>query len=192
MKIGYARVSTKDQNLDLQNDALLKAGCEKIYSEKESSMKQRPELEKLMENIRNGDVIVIWKLDRLGRSLKDLISLVEKFNEAKVGLVSIKDNIDTSTPQGRLFLNIIASLAEFERDIIVERTKAGLAAARRKGRLGGRPKGLSEEKMIKAKNAKKLYEQGVPVPEIVASIGISRASLYRYLNILENSKTNRL
>lgn len=188
MKIGYARVSRKDQNLDLQNDALLKVGCKKIFFEKESSIKQRPELEKLIENMREGDTIVIWKLDRLGRSLKDLISLVEKFNAAKVGLVSIQDNINTSTPQGRLFLNMMASLAEFERDIIIERTKAGLAAARRKGRLGGRPKGLSEEKMIKAKNAKKLYEQGVPVPEIVASIGISRASLYRYLNILDKKK----
>jgi len=143
----------------LQIDSLSKIGCEKIYSEKESTRKNRPELDQLIKTLRNGDTVVVWKLDRLGRSLKDLVQLVDTFKNMEVGFVSLQDNVDTSTQQGRLFFNVMASLAEFERDIIRERTNAGLAAARKRGRIGGRPEGLSEEKMMKAKTAKKLYAQ---------------------------------
>lgn len=182
MKIGYARVSTQDQNLDMQFDALKKAGCEKIFSEKQSSIKYRPELERVLDSLRKGDLLYVWKLDRLGRSLNDLVNLIAKFKEIGVEFISLKDNVDTSTTQGRLFFNIMASLAEFEREITRERTMAGLAAARARGRIGGRPRGLSEENMRKAKAVKKLYDQrDMPVNEIAETLGISRATLYRYL-----------
>ena len=138
MKIGYARVSTQDQNLDLQLDALKKADCEKVFTDKVSgAKKQRPGLDQMIRELRKGDVIVVWKLDRLGRSLKHLVELVEQLMEMGVGLQSLNDPIDTTTAQGKLIFNIFASLAEFERNIISERTKAGLEAARARGRLGG-------------------------------------------------------
>ena len=130
MIIGYARVSTQDQNLDLQTDELTKLGCKKIYQEKVSSGKERPQLIKMIENLREGDSVMVWKLDRLARSLKELINLVEIFRVKNVNFTSVKDSIDTSTVQGRLLLNIFGSLAEFERDTIRERTKAGLSAAK--------------------------------------------------------------
>lgn len=137
MRIGYARVSTKDQNLDLQLDALTKAGCEKIYREKISGAgKERPELQKMLENIREGDVIVIWKLDRLGRSFRHLVEIVNNLMTKKVGLQSLNNPIDTTTPQERLAFNLFGSLAEFEREVIRERTGAGLEAARARGRQG--------------------------------------------------------
>lgn len=181
MKIGYARVSTQDQKLDLQIDDLKKIGCQKIYQEKVSAGKERPELHKMIENIREGDTVIVWKLDRLGRSLKELVNLVEILLGKKVNFVSIKDVIDTSTAQGRLFLNIFGSLAEFERDIIRERTKAGLAAARARGRLGGRKKGISPEAMKKAETAVILYKQHKSADEIAGVIGVGRATVYRYL-----------
>ena len=142
LKVGYARVSTKDQTLDLQLDALNKEGCFKIYTETMSGAKaDRPVLTKLMDAIRDGDVLVIWKLDRLGRSLKNLIDIVNELLLRKVGLKSLNDPIDTTHSHGRLTFNIFASLAEFERDVIRERTNAGLTAARARGRTGGRPKG---------------------------------------------------
>lgn len=144
MKLGYARVSTSDQNLDLQLDQLRHAGCEQIFQEKISGAKsERPVLSSLLEQMRAGDVLVIWKLDRLGRSLRHLVDLVSTLMEKDVGLKSLKDPIDTTSSQGRLVFNIFASLAEFERDLIIERTQAGLNAARARGRKGGRPKGLS-------------------------------------------------
>lgn len=137
MKIGYARVSTQDQNFELQEDALNKSGCEIIYKEIVSGTKaDRPELNKLIEHIRKGDVVIVYKLDRLGRSLKHLLEMVDFFNKKEVGLQSISDSIDTTTPQGRLFFNISASFAEFEKDLIRERTRAGLEAARARGRKG--------------------------------------------------------
>jgi DNA invertase Pin-like site-specific DNA recombinase len=183
MKIGYARVSTQDQNLDLQIDALNEFGCKKIFTDKASGAKTaRPELDKMLEQLREGDVVVIWKLDRLGRNLKHLVELVAQFNEQKVGLVSLNDPVDTTTAQGRLVFNIFASLAEFERDIISERTKAGLAAARKRGRKGGRPKGLSEEAQQKAMIAETLYkEEKLTVNQICERLGIARATLYSYL-----------
>lgn len=181
--IGYARVSTHDQNLDLQLDALKKAGCTEIFQEKVSgAKKERPELQKLLDYLRPGDVVVIWKLDRLGRSLKDLIELVEHIKAKGVELKSLQDNIDTSTPTGKLTFNIFASIAQFERDIIRERTKAGLAAARARGRLGGRPKGLSKEAEKKAKIAKSLYLSGdYSIREITEQLQISKPTLYKYL-----------
>ena len=141
MKFGYARVSTRDQNLNLQIDDLLANGCEKIFQETVSGANvARPELNRLLEQVRSGDVIIIWKLDRLGRSLKHLVTLISELMERGVGLKSLNDPIDTTSSQGRLVFNIFASLAEFERDVIIERTQAGLKAARARGRKGGRPK----------------------------------------------------
>ena len=143
MKIGYARVSTKDQNLDLQLDALKAAGCEKIYTDKISSVKNRPELNKALSYLRKGDTFVIWRLDRLGRSLKDLVNIVDDMQSKGIDFISLNDSIDSTTSSGRLIFGIFASLAAFERELIIERTKAGLEAARIRGRIGGRPQGLS-------------------------------------------------
>ena len=183
MKIGYARISTEDQNLDLQVDALKEAGCEKIYHDIASGAQaQRPALDDLLENIRKDDVLVIWKLDRLGRSLRNLVDLVEQLENRGVGLKSLNDPIDTTTPQGRLVFNIFASLAEFERELISERTKIGLRSARARGRVGGKPKGLSEETQKTAIVAEALYkEQKLSVNEIAKQLGIAKSTLYRYL-----------
>jgi DNA invertase Pin-like site-specific DNA recombinase len=183
MKIGYARVSTKDQNLSLQIDALRKEGCKQIFQEKVSGAKSdRPELKKMIDQLREGDVIVTWKLDRLGRSLRDLVNLVNEIQEKGAGLKSLNDFIDTTTPQGKLTFHLFASLAEFERDIISERTKAGLQAARARGRKGGRPKGLSKEAQDKAMIAETLYRQGdMTVSQICRHLSIARSTLYKYL-----------
>lgn len=183
MKIGYARISTKEQNLDLQIDALEKDGCERIYTEIMSGTKsERPKLQELVNNLRPGDVVVVWKLDRLGRSLKHLVELINQFIQQDVGLRSLNDHIDTTTPQGRLIFNIFASLAEFERDLIQERTTAGLAAARARGRLGGKPKGLSKQAESIACAAETLYKEGkLTVTEIITQLGIARATFYNYL-----------
>jgi DNA invertase Pin-like site-specific DNA recombinase len=183
MKYGYARISTKDQNLDLQFDALKKAGCEKLFSDVASGAKSdRPELHKMLNEVRKDDLIIIWKLDRLGRSLKNLVELVEQLNQKEVGIKSIQDPIDTTTAQGKLTFNIFASLAEFERDIIRERTKAGLSAARARGRTGGRPKGLSQSAQSTACAAETLYnERKLTVHQICEQLTISKATLYSYL-----------
>lgn len=183
MKIGYARVSTREQNLDMQIIALEEAGCERIYEEKVSGVKaERPILNNLINQLRPGDVLVIWKLDRLGRSLKNLVQLVQKLMESDIGLYSINDPIDTTSPQGRLIFNIFASLAEFERDVICERTQAGLSAARARGRLGGRPRGLSKKAEATACAAETLYkEKKLSVVEICKKLSISKSTLYKYL-----------
>ena len=183
MKFGYARISTKEQNLDLQMDALKKAGCEEIFHEVVSGAKtERTELNRLLSTLRKGDVLVIWKLDRLGRSLKHLILLVHELIEKGIGLQSLNDPIDTTTSQGRLIFNIFACLAEFERDVIRERTQAGLKAARARGRTGGRPKGLSEKAKRTAIAAEALYKEGkLSVVEICSNLSISKATLYKYL-----------
>lgn len=183
MIFGYARVSTGDQNLDLQIDQIREAGCAKIFSETVSGAKaERKELGRLLDQVRPGDVIVIWKLDRLGRSLKNLVELVGDLMERGVGLKSVNDPIDTTSPQGKLIFNIFASLAEFERDLIIERTQAGLKAARARGRNGGRPKGLSEDAKRKAVAAEALYrEKKLSANEIAENLGISKATLYSYL-----------
>ena len=184
MKFGYARVSTRDQNLNLQIDALKKEGCEQIFHETASGAKSdRPQLKKLLDRVRKDDVIVIWKLDRLGRSLKHLVTLISELLDRKIGLKSLNDPIDTTYSQGRLVFNIFASLAEFERDLISERTQAGLKAARARGRLGGRPKGLSKAAKGKAVMAAALYKDKntKSIKEILDYVEISRATLYSYL-----------
>ncbi len=184
MRIGYARVSTRDQNLDLQLDALRKAGCTDTYIYKEEitgAARERPQLQKLREQLREGDVVVVWKLDRLGRSLADLVHLVTEIQEKGAGLLSLNDNIDTTTPQGKLTFHIFAAIAEFEREIIRERTNAGLASARARGRKGGRPPGLSPEAKIKAAAATSLYQQKKSVAVICNTLSISKKTFYKYI-----------
>jgi len=180
MKIGYARVSTQDQNLDLQIDALKKECCERIYEEKASGSKaERPELARMMEHLRSGDILVIWKLDRLGRSLRHLIDLVERLKNMGVELVSIQDKVNTATPAGKLIFAIFGALAEFERDIIRERTNAGLAAARARGRVGGRKKALnqSQVKILMTMAS----DKSLPIGDICRQLKISKATYYNYL-----------
>jgi len=190
MKIGYARVSTADQNLDLQFNALTDYGCTTIYQEKISGKNtDRPELKNLLATLRKGDQVVVWKLDRLGRSLRDLVDLVAVFNEKGVNFVSLHDHIDTTTATGRFTFNIFASLAEFEREIIRERTKAGLVAARARGKKGGRPSGLSPEKLQLAMTALDLHDTGkYSILEISKRLQIPISTCYRYIKIVKESK----
>lgn len=184
MKIGYARVSTQSQNLDLQIDALTKAGCKKIFKEKVSGVKsEREELLKVMDQLRKGDTVIIYKLDRLARSMRHLVDLVAEIEAKGANIKSLNDAmIDTTTAQGKLVFNIFASISEFERNLISERTKAGLASAKKRGRVGGRPKGLNKEAKRKAKVAKLYYEkQELSVNQICVEIGVSKATLYKYL-----------
>jgi len=180
MLIGYARVSTDDQNLDLQRDALHQAGCDKIYTDRQSGASaDRAGLTTALEVVRSGDTLVVWRLDRLGRSLKDLIRLVEQLEQRGVGLKSLQENIDTTTSGGRLVFHLFGALAEFERNLIRERTQAGLSAARARGRQGGRPKMLDAEKR---QLALRLYhEREHSVAEICRLMGISKSTLYNYL-----------
>jgi len=196
MKLGYARVSTKDQHLELQIDALTKAGCEKIFQDIASGARtERPALNEMINHLRPGDVLVIWKLDRLGRSLNHLIGLVNDLMKKNIGLQSLHDPIDTTTAQGRLSFNLFASLAEFERDLIRERTQAGLSAARARGRNGGRPKGIPQKAEATACAAETLYKEGrLSVNEISEKLGIAKSTLYAYLRhrgvTLGSFKTN--
>ena len=185
MLFGYARVSTQEQELHLQLDALRAYGCLQIVEEKASAAKDRPALNGLLQQLRTGDTLVVWKLDRLGRSLKNLVELVTCFQKNKIQFISLQDHLDTTTAQGRLMFNLFASLAEFERDLTSERTNAGLAAARARGRQGGRPPGISKEAQSKAEAAKTLYlQKDKKVEDIAKLLGVSRATIYRYLNLL--------
>jgi DNA invertase Pin-like site-specific DNA recombinase len=182
MLIGYARVSTRKQNLELQLDALQKAGCQLIYQEQASGAKaDREELDKMLGQLRKGDTVVVWKIDRIGRSLRHLVSLIDQFQQLGVGFRSLSDSIDTTTAQGRLVFNIFASLAEFERELISERTNAGLDNARRKGKRLGRPAGLSQERLRKASAARDLHHKGYSKAEIARMLDIGLNSVYRYL-----------
>ena len=180
MRVGYARVSKHEQNLDLQLDALKAAGCEKIFTDKISTLKEeRKGLNEALAFLRPGDVLVVWKLDRLGRTLKELIALVELFNQKGIGFMSLKETIDTTTSTGKLVFHIFAALAEFERDIIHERTRAGLDAARARGKRGGRPKTVNNKKI---KAMLELYtSKQHTVPEICQMLGISKSTLYRHV-----------
>ena len=180
MLIGYARVSTDDQNLDLQHDALENAGCEKFYDDHMTGSKiNRPGLDAAIDFARHGDIIVVWRLDRLSRSLKDLIEMVGKLDEKGIGLNSLHESINTSSSSGKLIFHIFGALAEFERNLIRERTHAGLQAARARGRKGGRPKKLDTEK---AKLACKLYkDKEHSINQICQLIGVSKPTLYKYL-----------
>jgi len=179
MLVGYARVSTTDQNLDLQKDALLAAGCGRIFTDTASGAKsQRPGLADALQCCRPGDTLVVWKLDRLGRSLPHLVETVRGFVARDIGFKSLQESIDTTTSGGKLVFHIFASLAEFERDIIRDRTKAGLSAARARGRKGGRPAGVDEKKRKAALALKK--DPGRSVKEICGIVGISRNTYYKY------------
>jgi DNA invertase Pin-like site-specific DNA recombinase len=179
MLIGYARVSTQDQNENLQIDALKQAGCEKIYSDHgvSGSKASRPELDKALADLRKGDTLIVWRLDRLGRNIQHLIQAVEDLDDRGVQFRSLNESIDTAGASGRLVFNIFCSMAQFERDLIRERTNAGLAAARARGRNGGRPKALSEAQVTTART---LYDAKVlPVKAICEQVGCSRATFYR-------------
>ena len=181
MKIGYARVSTNDQNSQLQLDALNNTGCDRIYEESMSAKtKDRPELNRLLDAIREGDTVVVWRLDRLGRSIKDLIELVDKFKSLKVQFISLTENIDTSSPSGELIFHIFASIAQFERSLIVERTKAGLASARRRGIKGGRKKKLTDSDIQKAQAM--LNSKEITVSDVAKHFNVSRTTLYKYID----------
>ena len=180
MLIGYARVSTDDQNLDLQRDALRACGCERLFEDVMTGAKaERPGLRKTLEQLREGDTLVVWRLDRRGRSLKDLIVRAEELKEMGVGLKSLQEAIDTTSSGGQLIFHIFGALAEFERNLIRERTHAGLAAARARGRKGGRRKLLDAKQRA---HAVELYKaRDLTVKEISALMGISRQTLYHYV-----------
>ena len=180
MRIGYARVSTQEQNLDLQKDALKRAGCEKIIEDIASGKTEnRSGLDRTRELLRAGDVLVVWRLDRLGRSLKNLIELLTELEKQEIGFHSLQESIDTTSPGGKLVFHIFGALAEFERNLIRERTRAGLEAARARGRKGGRPKKLNAQQRALAID---LYSQKkFSIDEICLTVGISKPTLYAYI-----------
>jgi DNA invertase Pin-like site-specific DNA recombinase len=181
MSIGYARVSTEEQTLALQLDALQSVGCHRIFEDKLSSSKEvRPGLNQALDQLRDGDVLVVWRLDRLGRSLTQLISLVTNLANRNVAFRSLTETIDTTTPSGKLVFHIFGALAEFERNLIRERTRAGLAAARARGRFGGRPRLADSEGKVQL--ASKLFaDKTNTIADICTTLHISRATLYRYV-----------
>ena len=182
MKIGYARVSTSDQSLYMQKQALKQSGCEKIFSDTASGVRSdRIGLDKAINDLRSGDTLVVWKLDRLGRSLQNLIQLIKVLKEKKVGFQSLQENIDTVSSGGKLIFHIFSALAEFERDIIRERTNAGLKAARARGRLGGRPYLLPPNKIIRLQELYNAREN--TVIEMCRIFHISRPTFYNYLKV---------
>ena len=190
MLIGYARVSTHEQTLDLQQDALKKAGCDPIYTDTASGAKaERKGLQDALQYLREGDVLVVWRLDRLGRSLKHLIETITALEGRGIGFKSLSENIDTTTSGGKLVFHVFGALTEFERDLIRERTKAGLAAARARGRQGGRPKASSLNTDKKVALAQALCEdKNNSVADICATLRVSRSTLYRYLKVRERRR----
>ena len=178
--LGYGRVSTLEQSTDIQRDALIAAGAEKLFLDKYTGTKSsRPELDKLRDYMREGDTVCVLKIDRLARSTRDLLNLVQEFADAGVTLKVLEQSIDTSTSEGKFLLNVLSAVAELERDMIVARTKQGLAAAKAKGRVGGRKPKLSK---IQMEEVRKFYEAGKPVCDIAALFNVSRASIYRALD----------
>lgn len=181
MLIGYARVSTMDQNLDLQIDALKLAGCQQIFTDKITGTKfERPQLSELKKILRAGDTIVVWKLDRMGRGLRDLINLMREFEENKIGFKSLTEGIDTTTTTGKLIFHIFGALAEFERNLIIERTQAGLKAGRARGKIGGRPPKLSndQKKVLKSMHR----DKSIPLTTILETFKISKPTMYKIVN----------
>jgi DNA invertase Pin-like site-specific DNA recombinase len=177
--IGYARVSTEDQNLELQLGALKKAGCSKVFTDKTSgAASDRPGWKEALSYLRETDTLVVWKLDRLGRSVKGLVDLVMNLESQQVHFKSLTDSIDTKTPAGRFFFHVMASLAQMERELIVERTRAGLDAAKKQGRIGGRKRLMTEKKLSAAR---KLLALGTPPREVAQNLGISVPTFYRWL-----------
>ena len=189
MRIGYARVSTREQHLDMQLTALKDAGCERIFQEQVSGVGERTELQTAMQYLRDGDCLVVYKLDRLGRSMKDLLAIIEQLQTKNISLVSLRDNIDTGSTTGKLVMHIFAALAEFERDLIRERTGEGRAAAKKKGVRFGRPKQKQNDKAVACAN---LYRSGMTVAQIQEQLSIkSKSTVYRFLrmnNIEPNMK----
>lgn len=180
-KVGYARVSTRDQNPDAQTDALTAAGCDKVFIDRASGkLAKRPELQQALNYLRAGeDTLVVTKLDRLGRSVKNLKELADELQARNIGLIALSQGIDTTTPGGRLFFHMLAAIAEFEHDLIVERTREGLAAARARGRNGGRKPTMTAEKIARARQ---MYdERKYTVAEIARTVGVSRPTIYRHL-----------
>lgn len=179
MKIGYARISTADQSLDLQSDALKAAGCEKIFEDVASGAKDgRRGLAEAIEYARAGDILIVWKLDRLGRSLKHLIETVNHLHEKGIGFASVQENIDTTTPGGKLIFHVFGALAEFERELIRERTNAGLQAARARGRTGGRKQKLTQKQIEMARTM--VNDPNISIISICETFKISKPTLYRY------------
>jgi DNA invertase Pin-like site-specific DNA recombinase len=180
MLIGYARVSTDEQNLDMQVDALKEAGCERVFSDETSGVKsERPGLQDALEYMREDDTLVVWRLDRLGRSLKDLVQKVEELQSRNIGFRSLQESIDTTSPSGKFQFHVFSALAEFERDLIRARTQAGLQAARARGRMGGRPREMTPEKLKLA--VKLMKDPEIPIPQICKTLGIAKSTLYRYV-----------
>jgi DNA invertase Pin-like site-specific DNA recombinase len=180
MLVGYARVSTQDQDMSLQRDALEDAGCERIFVEKASgAQRERPQFQAALDFMRAGDTLVVWKLDRLARSLKQLIDTVEQLHERDIGLRSLTEAIDTGTSGGRLVFHVFGALAEFERSMLRERTEAGLRAAKARGRVGGRPRALSADDLIAARAL--LNDPDISVAQVARRLGVSPSTLYRHL-----------
>jgi DNA invertase Pin-like site-specific DNA recombinase len=181
MLVGYARVSTIDQNPALQMDALRAAGCDRIFTEKASgSHRDRPQLQAALDYLREGDVLVVWKLSRLARSLKQVIKTVSDMDERNVGLKVLTQKIDTTTPEGRLFFHMTAAFDEFQRELIVENTRAGLAAANKRGRRGGRPKGMNEKSICNTEAMLKDTENYPFVGDVIDQLNIGRTAFYKY------------
>lgn len=190
MLIGYARVSTVDQNLDLQRNALTEAGCERIFTEQMSgAVADRPELMAAIGYARSGDTLVVWKLDRLARSVKQLIDTVENLRGRRIGFRSLTEALDTTTAQGRLVFHMFGALAEFERSLIHERTRAGLSAAKKAGRTGGRPPKLTDDDIRAAKAM--LTNPDIGVASVAHRLGVSLATLYRHIPAARASSTDR-
>lgn len=188
MKIGYIRVSTQEQNLDLQLDALNEAGCEKIFRDKVTGAKSdRPGLDEALSHLRKGDTLIVWRLDRLGRNSQHLINTVEDLHKKGVGFKTLQEGISAdASSTGKLIFNIFASMAQFERDLISERTKAGLKAARSRGKLGGRKKKLNDKKL---RQAKAMYDaKTMSVTEICETLGVSRPTFYKYIRPEEEAE----
>jgi len=191
LRIGYARVSTSDQNLDLQRDALARAGCVQFYEEKASgkAASSRAELANVLRALRAGDTLIVWRLDRLGRSLNDLVNIVNELHTRKVGFESLTEKIDTSTAQGRMFFGFMASMAQYQRDVIRENTTAGIKAARARGRMGGRPSSLDDQAIKEIRAL--MRDDSITVANIAERYGVSRATLYNTLRRAEKKEADK-
>ncbi|GDG01488.1 DNA-invertase [Escherichia coli] len=188
--IGYARVSTDDQNLHLQRDALERAGCQVIYEDKASGKNtERPELDGCLKALRSGDTLVVWRLDRLGRSLGDLVKLVTTLEEKGIGFESLQEKIETTSASGKLVFHVFAALAEFERNLISERTRAGLKAARARGRLGGRKPKLKQKDIREIKAL--LKDPNIPVSDIAKRFGVSRTTIYNRVGVVKPDREGK-
>jgi DNA invertase Pin-like site-specific DNA recombinase len=188
MRVGYARVSTQDQRLDVQQEALTHSGCDNLFEDTISGrVTDRPGFQRALDLLREGDTFVVWKLDQLGRSVKKLVDLVSGFEQQGINFVSLTDSIDTSTPAGRFFFHVMASVAEMERELTVERTRAGLESARARGRTEGRKRLMTDSKV---EAAKQLLANRTPPREVASNLGVSVATLYRWLPAGDRGATN--